>query len=572
MATTRPGTQDETMPGRVSRTVDRVFDRILGLDPAPGHYTVDVDVPVTMGDGTVLVADHYRPTSPTTHGTILVRTPYGRGFPGDMLYARPWAARGYHVLFQSCRGSSGSGGDFEPFVHEGADARATVEWLRGQDWFDGRLATIGGSYLGWSQWALMADPPPELRAAVIVVATHDMAECAYGSGSFTLNDLLGWAYLVADQETRGPLGGDLLRSITIGRALRPVMTAAPLGEAAAELLQGRTPWFLEWLGRPDISEPFWDGMKLGHVLATTRVPTLLMGGWQDVFVRHTIQQYEALHARGVETSLLVGPWSHLNFVSRAGRTVTRRTSLWLDRHLAGREPGAAGAPGTAPPPVHVHVTGGGGWRELPEWPPPTREEVWFVGPRQWLGTEPPAADDPPSRFRYDPADPTPAYAGRRLSADAGVRDNKHLEARPDVVTFTGPQLAADLEVVGSPVVELVHSTDNPYADVFVRLCDVDRRGTSRNFSDGFVRLDPARPAGTPVTVRIQLDPCAHRLQAGHRLRLQVSGGAHPRFARNPGTPEPLATAVELVPSNHEVHHGAGGRSRVLLPVSPTQPG
>jgi len=141
-----------------------------------------------------------------------------------------------------------------------------------------------------------------------------------------------------------------------------------------------------------------------------------------------------------------------------------------------------------------------------------------------------------------------------------------------VVTFTGPPLAADVEVLGNPVVELVHSTDNPHADVFVRLCDVDGRGTSRNFSDGFVRLDPGLPPGTPVTVRVLLDPCAHRLRAGHRLRLQVSGGAHPRFARNSGTPAPLATAVELVPSNHAVHHGAGGVSRVLLPVGDPPPG
>jgi predicted acyl esterase len=70
-----------------------------------------------------------------------------------------------------------------------------------------------------------------------------------------------------------------------------------------------------------------------------------------------------------------------------------------------------------------------------------------------------------------------------------------------------------------------------------------------------------------VTVQLLLDPCAHRLQAGHRLRLQVSGGAHPRFGRNTGGPETPATAVKLVPSTHAVHHGRGGISRLVLPVA-----
>jgi uncharacterized protein len=567
MTTTGPGTHDTTPPGRVTRAADRVLDRVLGLGPARCGYTVEAGVTTPMSDGTALVADHYRPAGPASNGTLLVRTPYGRGFPGDVLYARVWAARGYHVLFQSCRGAAGSGGDFRPFEAEVADARDTVEWLRRQDWFDGRLGTIGGSYLGWTQWALMADPPPELRAAVIVVASHDMAESAYGTGAFTLNDLLGWAYLLAHQEERGPLGGDLLRSITISRRLRPALAAVPLGAALEDLLAGGAPWFLEWLSHPDVSEPFWDGMKLGHVLGTTTVPTLLAGGWQDIFVRHTVQQYEALHARGVETSLVVGPWSHLNFVTRAGGLVTRRTADWLDRHVAGRAPDPATAPKRATAPVSIHVTGGGGWRDLPEWPPPTREEVWYVLPGHRLGARPPVGDADPTPFRYDPADPTPSHGGRRLTPDAGMRDNTHLEARPDVVTFTGPALGRDVEVVGSAVVELVHSTDNPYADVFVRLCDVDPRGTSTNFADGYRRLDPAVPAGTPVTVRLLLDPCAHRLRAGHRLRLQVSGGAHPRYARNTGTPEPVTTAVRLAPSTHGVHHSTGAASRITLPVT-----
>jgi putative CocE/NonD family hydrolase len=147
---------------------------------------------------------------------------------------------------------------------------------------------------------------------------------------------------------------------------------------------------------------------------------------------------------------------------------------------------------------------------------------------------------------------------------AGVVENRKLEARGDVLTFTTPVFTRDIDFIGRPQIELSLSVDNPHADIFVRLCDVDRRGRSKNFSDAFVRLDHSVPAGKMQQVVVQLDPCAHRLLSNHRLRLQLSGGAHPRFARNVGTEEPLATARNLMPSEHQINHAG---SRVILPFS-----
>jgi putative CocE/NonD family hydrolase len=564
MPTAQPGLTTAGAPGLRTRVVDRVFDRVLGLPKPRNPYDVVTRIPITMDDGVVLLADHYRPIG-AARGTVLVRTPYGRDFPADLLYGRVWAARGYDVLLQSCRGTADSGGEFDAMVREAADAQTTVAWLRGQSWFDGRLATLGGSYLGWNQWALLMDPPPELRACVVVVSSHDMAESAFGAGPFTLSDTVGWAYLMGHQGERGPLGGDLLLSLSITRKLTPKLASLPLGRAIEEALGGRSPWLHRWLAHPDRDDPFWAPYKLGPALQRVDVPVLLIGGWQDIFLRHTIEQYEALHARGLDVALTVGPWTHLDFVNKAGREVMRQTLGWLDEHVAGTGRRSVAAP------VSLRLTGAGGRHDLPAWPPPARDEVWYLGGDGTLAAVPPPTDVAPSRFRYDPADPTPSYAGRRLTPDAGMKDNRRLEERPDVLTFTSPPLGSDADVVGRPVVELAHGTDNPYADVFVRLCDVDERGRSVNFSDGMVRLDPLVPAGSVTTSRIELDPCAHRLLAGHRLRLQVSGGAHPRFFRNTGTGEPPATAASLAASARTVHHGAGGVSLVRVPVMITQP-
>ena len=61
-------------------------------------------------------------------------------------------------------------------------------------------------------------------------------------------------------------------------------------------------------------------------------------------------------------------------------------------------------------------------------------------------------------------------------------------------------------------------------------------------------------------------PAAHGFGGGHRRRVQVSSGAHPRFARNPGTGEPLGTATRLVAADQAVLHDPEHPSAIVLPV------
>jgi putative CocE/NonD family hydrolase len=177
------------------------------------------------------------------------------------------------------------------------------------------------------------------------------------------------------------------------------------------------------------------------------------------------------------------------------------------------------------------------------------------------GGDPAAA----TRFRYDPADPTPSLGGPLLvSQRAGAYDNRPLEARPDVLTFTSAALEETLELVG-PVHATVHMrSELPHFDVFVRLCEVHPDGRSENLCDGLVRVN-ADAHGAVSEVRVPMWPTARRLPPGHRLRVQVSGGAHPRYARNPGTGEPLGTATELRAGWREVVHEPGRASSITLP-------
>jgi uncharacterized protein len=536
------------------RFAGRALGRMLRLPAPTTGYTVS-SVKIPMRDGVELVADHYEPTGDTEPvGTLLLRGPYGRGFPFSLLFGALYAARGYRVLIQSVRGTFGSGGVFQPMVHEAADGADTVAWLRQQPWFTGRFATIGISYLGFTQWALLQDPPPELAAAVITAGPHDFSASAWGTGSFTVNDFLGWSHLVAHQEDPGRIRAGI-RQLRAQKGVARAAGEVPLGAAGRALLGNRAPWWESWLEPPDNGDPFWESLRFGDALERVGVPVLLLSGWQDLFLPQTLQQYRRLRDRGVDVALTMGPWNHTQLLFGGLRTIATETQEWLDTHLGGRPTQARSGR------VRFFVKGEG-WRELPDWPPTTTERALYLQPGGGLVETPPSpAVSSSASFRYDPADPTPTIGGRLLSPDGGYRDDTALAARRDVLSFTSDVLTDDLYVHGNPVAELAHSSDNPHVDVFVRISEVVPKGRSRNVSDGYRRLDGTPHGGN--TVSLELDAIAHRFRAGSRIRVLVAGGSHPRYARNLGTGEATVTGSQLTPSTHEVHFGA---SRVLLPV------
>ncbi len=536
----------------VARWTDRAIAGALRLPAPTTGYTVRRGLRIPMRDGVELHADHYVPDRLPARGTILVRGPYGRAFPFSVIYARIYAAHGYQVLFCSVRGTFGSGGEFVPMVHEADDGADTAAWLREQPWFTGTFGTIGLSYLGFTQWALLSDPPPELAAAVVSVGPHDLHRSSWGTGAFALNDFLGWSDMVANQETSA--AGRTAFQFRAARRLAGAVDQVPLGQAGRALLGEGSPWYESWIAHPGADDPFWTPMRVSAALDRCRVPLLLLGGWQDVFLDQTVDQYRHLRDRGVDVAMTIGPWTHSQMVTTgAGRTAAE-TLAWLGEHLAGHPPHAR------PTPVRVFVTGRGapGWTDLPDWPPPARTVVLHPQPHGGLAADTPGEGS--VRFRFDPADPTPTIGGRLLSQRAGYRDDTALADRGDVVAFTGVPLDGGLTVCGTPVVELDYRTDNPHFDVFVRISEVDSRGRSRNVSDGYRRFT-ARPE-TPI--RLSLDPIAHRFAPGSRIRLLVAGGCHPRFARNLGTGEPVLTGRAMAPSAHTVRTGA--HTRLLLPT------
>lgn len=498
---------------------------------------------VPGADGSSLITDHYFPRAQGDFPTLLVRSPYGRGLPWSPMYGVLFAEQGFHVILQSCRGTGGSGGEFDLWRNEPADGQATVSWLREQPWFNGTLGTVGPSYLGYVQWALALDPPPELKAMVVQVGLHDPYALFHSDGVLRLDNALAVGAGMTYQHQG--MARFLKAMLRLKRRMSEVVVAQPLRGAQESALGREVLWLDDVMTHPDAQDPYWQGASVAEAAEKLRVPTSLITGWHDALVDQTFEQYDRLRQAGCETALLVGPWTHTSAVQQGWTEVFAESLAWLRAHLCD-DPS-----GLRPTEVRVHIGGEDTWRDLDDWPTAPAATAWYPTKDGHLTQEAPTDSSPLTSFHYDPADPTPSVGGPLLSPAAGPRDNTALEARDDVLTFTGPPLTEPVDILGPVSAWLSVSTDTGHADVFTRLCDVDPQGRSVNVCDGVGRASAAER--TPSQVTVPMSTTAHRFAVGHRIRWQVSGGAHPRFARNPGTGEPRVDATTFTPVRITVH-------------------
>jgi len=543
--------------------LSRFLARLYKLPPAETYaIAIDKGLAVPMADGVTLRADRYYPLGAPTAPTVLIRTPYGRSRLG-VIWGQLFAERGFQVVIQSCRGTDDSGGTRNPFRGEREDGLATLTWLQAEDWFDGRLGMAGPSYMGFTQWAIASEAGPMLKALCTHVTSSEFRSGMYPGESFNLALWLQWIQIT--HSFSASLPQYLNTMVTANRRLREATSRLPLREADTVLVGKPVPFWRDWLEHTEPADPWWASEDHSLRVADASAPNHLISGWYDLFLPQLLRDYAVLRQAGHAPYLTIGPWSHSsNALAEAG---LRESLIWLRAHLLGGREALRAAP------VRIYVMGADEWRDLPSWPPTQIQmQRWHLHPDAALVTAAPP-NSQPSRFQYDPLNPTPSVGGAinaTLGRGAGTQDNHRLEARPDVLVFTSAPLERDLEIIGPVSAEVFLASSLEHTDLFVRLCDVYADGRSMNVCDGLQRLFPNSPApdtGGCRRVCIDLWPTAYRFTRGHRIRVQVSSGAFPRFARNLGTGEPLATGTAMRVAQQQVYHDPARPSAILLPAA-----
>ena len=558
-----------------------------------------------MRDGVRLATDVYLPQASGQFPAILHRLPYGKHQAMSIDDIDAFADAQYAVVIQDTRGRFDSEGEFAPFRSERRDGEDTVRWLTEQSWCDGRVGMVGASYHGATQWMAASAAPPGLRAIAPGFTSTDYYDgWMYRGGAFQLGFALYWTTrFLALSALQKRAGGEpqaaaevaaLIQTIDRSEAVYETMPLVdvPLPSAAG--------YYRDWLEHPT-RDSYWYRTAPEQDHREIAIPTLNIGGWYDCFLGGTLANYAGVKAHGRTPGgrsprLIIGPWAHgvlggefpeLMFGINADAAMLpliQEQIRFFDEHVRNvRSPSDDAAN------VKLFVMGANAWREEQTWPiSGTRYVPYYLSgsgadPSRTgaLATAIPGAEAP-DVFEYDPADPVPTVGGQtflpglRMAVNAGPRDQRSVELRPDVLCFTTGPLARDLDVIGPVSATLYASSSAPDTDFTAKLVDVHPDGTAMILTDGILRaryrdsLTEPSPllAGEIHKLKIDLWATANRFKAGHCIRLEVSSSNFPRFDRNTNTGGVIAREAlsDCRVARNTIYHDAEHPSHILLPV------
>lgn len=459
---------------------------------APGRF------PVVVWDFTPYTAMHLSgPATPGLDALSAGASVLLTALLSDARTAEYLAARGYVVARCDVRGTGGSGGDFPSWFQpiEAQDNYDLIEWLARQPWSTGRVGQGGASYGSLTSQRVAALNPPHLEAIVPEIAPGNIYE---------------WVYPGGIQSTQGASWAAAVAALSFGR-VDPVRIAQSF---AAHPLY----------------DDFWRQIDITDNLHEIRVPTLIFGGWQDLFTNGTVKDFAG---RSSSAWLVMGPGQHVFAQDEPHAPVPLGALLaWWDHWLM-RLPSAP-LPSARVTSFEAPVAGGAGWQELSAWPPKdVRFQRMYLGADRSLSGRPGAEGstsyqvnmfDGPARswlgnFAVYPEDPV---------ADQGVADRQRL-------TFTTGPLADDAVVAGTPRVHLRAALSAPEGYFVVKVEDVAPDGKVVAVTDGYLKASHREGDDREVTITpgefndytVAISPTHWRFAKGHQIRIAVTSGDLP---------------------------------------------
>ncbi len=235
------------------------------------------------------------------HPTLLTRTPYDKALRGPAPFVVRAATAGYAVVIQDVRGRFTSEGPFETFVNERQDGYDTLEWLGGQPWCDGNVGMFGGSYVGLTQWQAAMSGHEALKAIVPVVTASDYHDgWAYQGGAFEFGFNLSWTLSVLATNTvirETGLYSDTHESlIDAVDAMDAEFHRLPLNDHPN--LKKYAAYYHHWIDHPTYDDDLWGATRRLQCLRQITVPAFNIGGWYDIFMGGTIENFTGMRARG----------------------------------------------------------------------------------------------------------------------------------------------------------------------------------------------------------------------------------------------------------------------------------
>jgi putative CocE/NonD family hydrolase len=543
-------------------------------------------VRLKMRDGVELVADIVRPADDAKHPAILERTPYGREIMSQ-LEGEWWARRGYVHIVQDVRGRNDSAGEWTPFVHERMDGYDTIDWVAKQGWSDGKVGMIGGSYLGWVQWAAAVESHPALKCIVPQVSPPDLFfNFPIDHGVPMLFGALWWSNFV--KEKKVPAVPQTPKDLEKLKTL-------PLSKVDDETLGRNIPFYDTWLEKQ--TPAAFEGAAFMSDMNKVKIPVLHISGWWDGDGIGTKMNWAKLRALGHKNQWLIyGPWTHLfNSSTRLGdvdygpEAIIDLDSIylrWFDTWLKDKQ-----VNWEKQPRVRAFVTGINEWRELGDWPDArSREMTLYLSSRgpangiasvgELVASTP--KTQPPDRYTYDPATvEIPAelkkvknFGDLLAAASTVVKLDPSDKA---VLLYRTSPMSEPMEIGGPIALDLYFSTNAKDTDFFAAVVDIDEQGTMRavgvpgkiraQYLSGWEKPSLLQP-GKLYKATIEIWDSAHQVKKGHRLGVMIMSHMFPSYARNLNTGEPISNATRMVAAQQTIYHDGKRPSALRFRVLP----
>jgi hypothetical protein len=572
------------------------------------------DEEIAMRDGVRLHSVIVSPRTVTTLLPILLlRTPYGadeysgQPFPSD--YVRELAADGYIFVFQDIRGLNKSQGEFvmnRPWTNgkgldETTDTSDTIDWLlknvRGNN---GRVGALGISYPGWLTEMVGMTPNPAIRAVSPQAPMTDtwMGDDFFHQGAFRMSYGLEYAYSVESSKS----GADF--DVGVYDMYDWYLRQGTLEQITATM-GNKLPSWRTFVEHPAY-DAFWQAKAVERVWTKTTVPTLTVGGfWDQEDFFGPIAIYKALEPNDTQAlnRIVIGPWNHgqwgrgdggaldqVNFKSPAGRYFREKIQApFFAFYLKDKGALPVGE-------ATVFESGANAWRTYTSWPPKDAATTsLYLHPEGKLSFDPPRTGaaftsyvsdpDHPVPYRPRPIQPTYCPCGSNWSTWL-VADQRFVDGRPDVATWVGDPLTADVVVAGNVMAHLQASTTGGDADWVVKLIDVYPDSVPNDVKMGgyelmvssdimrgryrrsFERPEPIAP-NVVLEYTVDLHQQAYRFLKGHRMMVQVQSTWFPLYDRNPQTFVPnifRAKPGDFVAATERIYHTTQFASRVDVDI------
>ncbi len=534
-----------------------------GFAKTVSEYTVE-DLMLPMRDGKRMKTVIYRPAGMETYPVLFRRTCYPSDEGLIKVDAQNCALRGYAFVYQFCRGTGGSEGDWFPNVNERDDGIDTTNWIYTQPWCNG-IGYWGLSYAALTGWAFADAVKGKINSMFLLHYGTDRFVSAYHKGLFHHDVLTSWSM----QNTGWKVSADYENSCRY----------MPHIEVDEALWGGKLPWYRDYISNEYLEDTYWQQgwwKQLREIPSKVEIPLYILSGWYDHHHESTMNTWRCLKSETREMSWLeIGGWNHGmqpvlqdKKVDNIDNVQAVKALKWFDMTLKKKQIPAQK--------IRYYILGKDCWMEAESWEKiPRQNQIFYLDACNLsLCQNPSAIDTGFCGYVYDPDNPVPTNGGDCTLA-SWSKTGSLLQEKPgwreDVISFLSEPLKKDIIINGQIEVKLWVKTDCENTAFVASIDEMVTEEKSYHIRTSAATIRHEMPRGekyvpgTPIKIVIDMSDICYALSAGSCIRIDITSSDFPQYHIHSNQPGNWAQAKKNIIAHQTILTGKDYPSCVKIP-------